>query len=241
MSESYFSQPVSTHEAALVHVAVDAVDVSLAGVLPHGEVAPVGEHWLTAGVLGNHEFVVVDFALQVEIIEIGEGVEQWLLMICLLHKFEEFRERVAELFGLQSALGLDINHRQEVLIAWPALAFEVLQLGSLIYLWTIEMIRANLEPIFVGQFDILFVFAVDIVASFGGLKVHVGHLGVVAYRFPEHVALIMAQVDAVDVGAGILAFHLCLGHEREQNTCDYDGKNFHSHKITKKRIDYKIN
>ena len=38
MSESDFSQPVITHEAAFVNVSVDAIEVPLAGILPHYEV-----------------------------------------------------------------------------------------------------------------------------------------------------------------------------------------------------------
>ena len=38
MSESYFSQPVIAHDAAFVNVSVDAIEVPLAGILPHYEV-----------------------------------------------------------------------------------------------------------------------------------------------------------------------------------------------------------
>lgn len=71
MSESDFSQSVSTHESALVHVSVHAVESSLTRVLPHLEIPAVSEHRLSLGVLGNHQLVAVQFAQQVIIVEIG--------------------------------------------------------------------------------------------------------------------------------------------------------------------------
>jgi len=39
-------------------------------------------------------------------------------------------------------------------------------------------------------------------------QIDVGHLAVVADVLPEHAALIMADVNAVNVGTGVLALHV---------------------------------
>ena len=62
VSESDFSQSVSTHESALINVSVHAVELSLTRVLPHLEIPAVSEHRLSLGVLGNHQLVAVQFA-----------------------------------------------------------------------------------------------------------------------------------------------------------------------------------
>ena len=59
MPEPQFAQFVLAHEATFVHIAVDAVQVSFAGVLPHGYVTAVCKHWLFVGVLRYHDEVAV--------------------------------------------------------------------------------------------------------------------------------------------------------------------------------------
>lgn len=46
VSESYLPESVSSHEAALVHVAVDTVKMSFTGILPHDIFFSVSEHGL---------------------------------------------------------------------------------------------------------------------------------------------------------------------------------------------------
>ena len=75
VSETYFSQSVSTHEAALVNISVDAVDVSFAGVLPHSDVAVVAEYRFLFGVLCYHEGVVVYLSCEIAVVEVGASVE----------------------------------------------------------------------------------------------------------------------------------------------------------------------
>ena len=41
-------------------------------------------------------------------------------------------------------------------------------------------------------------------------QIDIRHLGVIAHRFPEHIALIVAEVYAMHMTAGILALHLLL-------------------------------
>ena len=57
----------------------------------------------------------------------------------------------------------------------------------------------------VSQLDVTLEGGVDAVAALGSLQVDVRHFGVLAHRFPEHIALIVADVDAVNVAARVLA------------------------------------
>ena len=213
VSESDFSQSVLSHEPALIDIAVDAVQSSLSGVLPHLEVSSVPEHWLALGVLRYHELVAVQLAQEVVVVEVGSCIDEWLLLVCFLHEVKELEEGVAELFRLHAALGLHVYHRQQVLVARTALRHEILQLCLLWNAGTIEVIGAHLESISVGEVDVVLVFAVHVGASLGGLEIHVCHLGVVTDGFPEHIALIVAEVDAVYVLTGVLALYLCLDAE----------------------------
>ena len=72
------------------------------------------------------------------------------------------------------------------------------------------MVGTHLQTIAVSQIDILLVFIINAVAAFRGLEIDVSHLRI-AHRLPEHIALIVAQVDAVDVAAGVLTLHMRLG------------------------------
>ena len=92
VSESDFSQSVSTHESALIHVSVHAVELSLTRVLPHFEVPAVSEYRHSLGVLSNHQLVAVQFAQQVIIVEIGSCVDEGLLPVGFLHEMEELEE-----------------------------------------------------------------------------------------------------------------------------------------------------
>jgi hypothetical protein len=56
-----------------------------------------------------------------------------------------------------------------------------------------------------GKVDVLCIFVVDIVSSLCGFQIDIRHLGIRPYSFPEHVALIVAQVDAMNVLACVLA------------------------------------
>ena len=56
-----------------------------------------------------------------------------------------------------------------------------------------------------GEVDVALEVRVDTVATLGSLQIDVGHLGILAHRLPEHLSLIVAQVDAMHMVAGILA------------------------------------
>ena len=62
MSESDFSQPVPSHEAAFVDITIDSVQSAFTCILPHLEVSAVSQYGFPLGVLGNHELVAVQFA-----------------------------------------------------------------------------------------------------------------------------------------------------------------------------------
>lgn len=158
---SNLAQHVAAHKPRLVHVAVDAVDMTLAGILPHLEVATVVEHRYALGVLGNHQLVAVELAREVGIVEVGEGIEQRLAMVGALNEADELEQRVAEVFCRQSALGLDVNHGDEVLVLGAALGHEVGQLAFLRHHWTVEVVGAHFQPIAVGQVYVALIFIVD--------------------------------------------------------------------------------
>lgn len=75
VSEAYFAERMLPHEAALVDIAIHAIDVPLARILPHDEVAVVGKYGFTLGILGYHQLIVVNLALEIVVVEIGESVE----------------------------------------------------------------------------------------------------------------------------------------------------------------------
>ena len=206
--ESDFSQLVSAHEPTLVHVAIDAVQPSFSRVLPHLEVAPVFQHRSAFGVLGYHELVVVEFAEEIVVVKVGSGIDEGLLLVGFLHEVQEFEQRVAEFFRIHAALGLHVYHGQQVLVGGSALCHEVGELGLLRNTCPVEVVRAHFESVSVCQVYVLLVFAVYIGAAFCGFEIDVCHLGVVAHCFPEHIALVVAEVDAVYVLACVLALYL---------------------------------
>ena len=67
------------------------------------------------------------------------------------------------------------------------------------------MVGAYLQSVTMGQINVTFILRVYAVATFGSLQIDVRHLGFLANGFPEHLALIVAHVDAVNMVAGILA------------------------------------
>jgi hypothetical protein len=68
--EPDFSHGVPAQQTALVYVSVDASDVSLAGVLPCKDVAPVYQYGFRVAVFGYHELVGRELAGQVLVVEV---------------------------------------------------------------------------------------------------------------------------------------------------------------------------
>ena len=105
---------------------------------------------------------------------------------------------------MKSACGLNINHRNQVLLARQTLCLEVLQLLRQGCLRTEEMIRSHFQAVAMGQFDITLIALVNTVATLRGLQIDIRHLCVLAYRLPEHLTLIVRQIDAVHMAASVL-------------------------------------
>ena len=213
MSESDFSEFVAPHETALVHIAVYSVEPALTRILPHFEISPISQHRDALRILGNHQLVAVELAQKIVVIEIGSCIDKGFLLVCLLYEMQKLEERIAEFFCFHAAFRLHVNHRQEVLISRSALGHEIFQLPLLRDACSVEMIRTYFHSVAMSQVDILLVFAVDVGSSLGSFQINVSHLRVVAHGFPEHVALIMTQVDAVNVPTSVFALHLGMGSQ----------------------------
>lgn len=213
MSESDFSEFVAPHETALVHIAVYSVEPALTRILPHFEISPISQHRDALRILGNHQLVAVELAQKIVVIEIGSCIDKGFLLVCLLYEMQKLEERIAEFFCIHAAFRFHVNHRQEVLISRSALGHEIFQLPLLRDACSVEMIRTHFHSVAMSQVDILLVFAVDVGSALGSFQINVSHLRVVAHGFPEHVALIMTQVDAVNVPTSVFALHLGMGSQ----------------------------
>ena len=125
-------------------------------------------------------------------------------MVGALHELEKLMEGVDQRFAAQAARGLDIDHGDEVLVLGLTLVAEVAQLLHLGARGTVEVVRPHLQAVLLRQRDVLGVALVDVGAALGSLEVDVGHLAIVADGLPEHFALVVAHVQAVDVVASVL-------------------------------------
>lgn len=92
VSESNLSQSMPAHESALIHVAIDTVQFSLTGILPHFKVSSILEHWFSLGILCYHQLVVVELSQEIMVIEVGTRIDERLLSVCLFHEMQELEE-----------------------------------------------------------------------------------------------------------------------------------------------------
>lgn len=69
------------------------------------------------------------------------------------------------------------------------------------------MIGTNLKPVFMGKLDVAFIFIVNTVATLSGFKIDVSHLGIIANSLPEHLALIVTQVNTMHMRARVFTLH----------------------------------
>ena len=67
-------------------------------------------------------------------------IDKRLLAISFLYEMKEFEQRIAKLLGTESALCLNIYHRQQILVGWSALSHKVVELHLLRYSWTVEVV-----------------------------------------------------------------------------------------------------
>ena len=128
------------HESALIHVAIDTVQFSFTGILPHLKVSSILEHWFSFGILCYHQFVAVELSQKIMVIEVGTRIDERLLSVCLFYEMQELKERVTKLLCLLPTPGLYVDHRQEILVARTALSHEILQLGLLRNTGTINVV-----------------------------------------------------------------------------------------------------
>lgn len=75
VSVSYLSQSVITHKSTFVHMAIDTSYSSFGRVLPKGDVATIGQNGLTLSILGNHNLIIIEFAGEMMVIEVGSGLD----------------------------------------------------------------------------------------------------------------------------------------------------------------------
>ena len=166
--------------------------MTLTSILPQHIVVAVVQHRLVRRILGYHKLVAVHKARHIPIVKVGTCIDKRFLMICFLHHCQKCHQRIAESIVRQSLLCLYINHRYQVLLRGAALSLKVLKLQLKGRFRTEEMIRTYFQSVLMRQLYILFVLIVYAVASFSSFKVHIRHLGIVAYCLPKHFALIVA-------------------------------------------------
>lgn len=92
VSESNLSQSMPAHESTLIHVAIDTVQFSLTGILPHFKVSSILEYWFSLGILRYHQLVAVELSREIMVIEVGTRIDEGLLPVCLFHEMQELKE-----------------------------------------------------------------------------------------------------------------------------------------------------
>ena len=218
MAEPDLAQVMVPHKTTLVHIATNAGYAALTRILPHRNLAVVGHNGFFVCVHGNHNLVVVNLALQMLVVEVATCIDEWLLLVGLLYKVEEVEQRVAEDISRQASRTLHVNHGYQVLLFRNALRLEVAQLSQLVGLRTIEMIAAHLQALLVSHPNVTLKSSVNAVATLGSLQIDISHVGIVADGFPEDIALIVAEVNAVNMRAGILALYIIILSAQRERT-----------------------
>jgi hypothetical protein len=85
---------------------------------------------------------------------------------------------------------------------------EIVQLLLLGISRAVKMVGAYFQTVAMSQVNVFLVFAVYPASTFRGFQIHIGHVGIIAYRFPEYRSLVMAEVNSLDIMTRILVF--CL-------------------------------
>ena len=102
---------------------------------------------------------------------------------------------------------LYVYHGDEVLFVRTTLTHEIAQLEMLGDVGVIEMIRPYLQPMGMGQVNVVLVGVVLGFFALGGLEIDVSHVAVVAKCLPPDIALVVAHVKAVDVVASVFTLY----------------------------------
>ena len=167
------------------------------------------------------------------VVEVGTGIDERLLSVGFFYQMQELEQRVAELFCVQSALGLHVYHRQQVLIARSALRHEILQLRLLRNLGAVEVVGTHLESVPMSQVDVLLILGVYVGSAFSSFQIDISHLGIITYSFPKDIPLVMAEVNTMHMTAGIFTLHLSMKPKGKYNGNYCYDTSFHNCKDTK--------
>ena len=232
VSEADFPKFVPPHEPTLIDKAVHASDSTLRRVLPHRDVAVVLQSRLVVGILRNHHEIIVEFAQQMLVVEIRAGIDERFLLVFGFDKFEKLEKRVAELLRRKFGRRFHIDHRNQILLLRTTLRTKILQLQALVGDSAIEMIRPDLKSLTMSESDVLLELGVDSVAAFCRLQINVCAAAVLPDSLPENIALIVAQVDAVNVLACVLALHLRVENRSRKQYGEKYQNSFHDCKGT---------
>ena len=73
------------------------------------------------------------------------------------------------------------------------------------------MVTAHLQTVTVRQLNVALKIGVYAVAALRGFQVNVSHLSILADRLPEHLSLIVAEVDTMNVLTGVLTLDIGVG------------------------------
>jgi hypothetical protein len=58
--------------------------------------------------------------------------------------------------------------------------------------------------------DVTLEGGIDAITALGGLQIDIGHVGIVANGLPEHISLIVAKVDTMDMRTRVLTLHIIV-------------------------------
>ena len=141
---------VFVHKTAAVYGAVDALDASVGGKLPHDEPDIVRQFRNIFCVPGYHVFVVRVFSGQIFIVEITRRVDDGTDAIMFFYHVEKTGKPFAKALRAAFSYDFNVDDRNQVLFVQVHRACEVLELGFRIHCGTEEMIATDFQAGFVG-------------------------------------------------------------------------------------------
>ena len=90
MMKFNFMQIMAFEKATFVDESVDAVDAAFTGVLPQDDVVPIFKFRLLTVILCYHEWIAVEFADEMGVIEVGESVKERFLLVGFFDEGKKF-------------------------------------------------------------------------------------------------------------------------------------------------------
>ena len=70
------------------------------------------------------------------------------------------------------------------------------------------MITAHFKTMLVRKFYILLIHSVNVVAPLCSLEINIGNVLVISHSLPKHLFLVMAHIDAMDMGTCVFTLHI---------------------------------